>query len=45
MAPLKAKLKISGGKASHCFTPFWIGKLSDKCLAVCTLICVPFKQF
>jgi hypothetical protein len=25
-------LKSSGDKASPCFRPFWIGKLSDKCL-------------
>jgi hypothetical protein len=32
MAYSKAKLKSSGDKASPCFRPFWIGKLSDKCL-------------
>jgi hypothetical protein len=31
MAYSKAKLKSSGDKASPCFRPFWIGKLSDKC--------------
>jgi hypothetical protein len=32
MAYSKAKLKSSGDKASPCFRPFWIGKLSDRCL-------------
>jgi hypothetical protein len=27
-------LKSNGGKASPCFRPFWIGKLSDECLAI-----------
>jgi hypothetical protein len=31
----KAKLKSSGVRASPCFRPFWIGKLSGKCLLVC----------
>jgi hypothetical protein len=34
MAYPKAKLKSSGDKASSSFRPIWIGKLSDKCLAV-----------
>jgi hypothetical protein len=36
MAYSKAKLKSSGNKASPCFRPFWIGKLSDKCLPIQT---------
>jgi hypothetical protein len=36
MAYSKAKLKSSGDKASSCFSPFWIGKLSDKCLPIQT---------
>jgi hypothetical protein len=34
MAYSKAKLKSSGDRASPCFRPFWIGKLSDKCLPI-----------
>jgi hypothetical protein len=34
MAYSKAKLKSSGGRASPCFIPFWIGKLSEKCLPI-----------
>jgi hypothetical protein len=34
MAYSKAKLKSSGDKAFPCFRPFWIGKLSDKCLVI-----------
>jgi hypothetical protein len=30
-------LKSSGDKASPCFRPFWIGKLSDKCIPIRTL--------
>jgi hypothetical protein len=37
MAYSKAKLESSGDKASACFRPFWIGKLSDKCLPVWSL--------
>jgi hypothetical protein len=40
MAYSKAKLKSSGDKASPCFRPFWIGKLSDKCLPIRTLLYV-----
>jgi hypothetical protein len=32
-----------GDNASHCFRPFWIGKLSDKCLLIWTLLHVLFK--
>jgi hypothetical protein len=32
MAYSKSKLKSSGDRASPCFRPFCIGKLSDKCL-------------
>jgi hypothetical protein len=32
MAYSKAKLKSIGDRASPCFRPFWIGKLSDKCM-------------
>jgi hypothetical protein len=38
MAYSKAKLKSSGDKASPCFRPFWIEKLSDKCLPIRTLL-------
>jgi hypothetical protein len=31
MAYSKVKLKSSGDKASPCFRPFWLGKLSVKC--------------
>jgi hypothetical protein len=34
MAYSKAKLKSSGDKASPCFRPFWIGKLSDRCFNI-----------
>jgi hypothetical protein len=30
----KANLKSGGDRASHCFKPFWIGKLLDKYLPV-----------
>jgi hypothetical protein len=40
MAYSKAKLKSSGDKASPCFRPFWIGKLSAKCLPIQTLLYV-----
>jgi hypothetical protein len=43
MACSKAKLKSSGDKASPSFRPFWIGKLSDKCLPIRTLLYVSFK--
>jgi hypothetical protein len=29
---------------NHCFGPFWIRKLSDKCLPIRTLLCVSFKH-
>jgi hypothetical protein len=44
MAYYRAKLKSSGNKASSCFKPFWIGKLSDKCLPIWTLLYVSFKH-
>jgi hypothetical protein len=44
MAYSKAKLNSSGDKASPCFRPFWIGKLSDKCLPILTLLYVSFKH-
>jgi hypothetical protein len=40
MAYSKAKLKTSGNRASLCSRPFWIGKLSDKCLPIRTLLYV-----
>jgi hypothetical protein len=43
MAYSKAKLKSSGDKASPCFRPFWIGKLSDRCLPIRTLLYVSFN--
>jgi hypothetical protein len=36
MADFKAKLQINGNKASLCFIPFWIRKLSGKCLLLWT---------
>jgi hypothetical protein len=40
----KAKLKSIGDKSSPCFTPFWIAKLSDKCLRIRILLYVLFKH-
>jgi hypothetical protein len=37
MAYSKAKLKSSDEKASPCFRPFCIGKLSDKCFIITVL--------
>jgi hypothetical protein len=44
MANSKAKLESSGVKASPCFRPFWIRKLSDKCVPVRTLLYFSFKD-
>jgi hypothetical protein len=44
MAYAKAKLKSCGDKASPSFKPFWIGKLSDKCLPIWTLLYASFKH-
>jgi hypothetical protein len=44
MADSKVKLKSSGDKASPCFRPFWIRKLSDKCLSIWILVHVSFKH-
>jgi hypothetical protein len=44
MAYPKAKFKSSGDKASPCFRPFWIGKLSDICLPIETLLYVSLKH-
>jgi hypothetical protein len=44
MAYSKAKLKSSHDKAAPSFKPFWIGKLSNKCLSIWTLLYVSFKQ-
>jgi hypothetical protein len=38
MAYSKARLESSGDRASPCFRPFWIGKLSDKCLPMQILL-------
>jgi hypothetical protein len=38
MAYSKAKLKSIGGRGSFCFRPFWIEKLSAKCLPIWTLV-------
>jgi hypothetical protein len=43
MAYSKAKLKSNGDKASY-FIPFLIGKLSEKCLPVWTLLQVSFRH-
>jgi hypothetical protein len=44
MAYSKEKLKSSDDRASLCFRPFQIGKLSDKYLPIQTLIYVSFKH-
>jgi ABC-type branched-subunit amino acid transport system permease subunit len=44
MAYSKAKLKSSDDTASPYFRPFWIGKLSEKYLAIWTLLHVSFKH-
>jgi hypothetical protein len=44
MAYSKAKLKSTGDRVSPCFRPFCIGKLSDKCLPIWTLLYVSFKH-
>jgi hypothetical protein len=44
MAYSKAKLKSGGDRASPYFRSFWIGKLSDKCLPIWTLLYVSFKH-
>jgi hypothetical protein len=36
MAYPKTKLEINGDKASPCFIPFWIGKLSENYLHIWT---------
>jgi hypothetical protein len=44
MAYSKAKLKSNGNRASPCFSPLWIGNLSDKSLPIRTLLWVSFKH-
>jgi hypothetical protein len=44
MTYAKARLKSSCDKTSPCFKPFWIGKLSEKCLSIRTSLYVPFKH-
>jgi hypothetical protein len=44
MAYSEAKLKSSGDRASVCFRPFCIVKLSDKCLPIRTLLYVSLKH-
>jgi hypothetical protein len=44
MTFFKAKLKSSGVKASPCFRPLKIGKLSEKCLPIQTIIYVSIKH-
>jgi hypothetical protein len=44
MAYTKRELKGSGDKAAPCFRPFQIGKLSDRCLPIQTLLYNTFKQ-
>jgi hypothetical protein len=44
MAYSKAKLKNNSDTASPCFKPFWVGKLSEKCLPIWTLLYVSFKH-
>jgi hypothetical protein len=38
------KFKGSGNKAFPYFRSFWKGKLSSKCLPICTLLYVSFKH-
>jgi hypothetical protein len=40
MAYSKVKLKSSGDIAALCFISFWIGKLSDRCLPIWTLVSI-----
>jgi hypothetical protein len=40
----KAELKGIGDKASPCFRPFSIGKLTDKCLHMWTCLYISFKH-
>jgi hypothetical protein len=42
MAHSNVKLNSCGDKAFPYFIPFWIGKLSDKYIPVCTLLPVPY---
>jgi hypothetical protein len=44
MAYYWAKLKSSSNKGSPCFRPFWIRKLSDKCLPIQTLLYISFMH-
>jgi hypothetical protein len=44
MAYYKAMLISSGDEASPCFRPFWIGKVSDKCLPIWTSTHILFKH-
>jgi hypothetical protein len=44
MAYSKGKLKSSDDKASPSLKPYWIGKLSDKCVPIRTLLYVSFKH-
>jgi hypothetical protein len=44
MACSITKLKSSDDKAAPYFRPFWIGKLSDKCLLMWALLYVSFKH-
>ena len=44
MAYSEAKLESSGDKASSCCRPFWLGKLSNKCLPMWTSLYVSFKH-
>jgi hypothetical protein len=43
MANSKAKLKSSGDEIPPCVRPFWIEKLSDRCLTEQALLYVSFK--
>jgi hypothetical protein len=44
MAYTKAKLKSGDYKASPCFRPLWIGKLSEKCLPIWIPLYISFKH-
>jgi hypothetical protein len=44
MAYSETTLKSSDDKSYPYFKPFWIGKLSDKCLTIKALLYVSFKH-
>jgi hypothetical protein len=44
MAYFKEKLRRTGDKTPNCFGPFYIGKVSDKCLPTRTFLYISLKQ-